>query len=239
MFAKYLTMIGALLVALCTTLWWSYSDTIARVAVTEKILALTYDDGPNPPHTQAMLQVLDQYEVKATFFLKGQNALAFPELVQAIVDAGHEVGNHSFYHQVMISNTKAAALKELVSTNKIIEGTTGFQPRLFRPPYGAQGPGIKLALEQLQMRSILMSDHGSDWQHSDPSLIANDILESIQPGSIVLLHDGHGDVDDPASQASRAASVVATGMIIESMRAQGYRFVTVGELLRLANLSAE
>lgn len=239
MLAKLLTAIGALMIVLCSTLWWSYSETIASVTVTEKVIVLTYDDGPNPPHTQAMLETLDQYGVKATFFLKGQNAQAFPELVQAIAKAGHEIGNHSYSHQMMMGTSKSAAIEELVRTNKILESITGLQPRLFRPPYGAQGPGVKLALEQLQMTSILMSGHGSDWEHTVPALIANEVLESVQPGGIVLLHDGHGDVDSPASQASRAASVVATGTIIESLSAQGYRFVTVGELLQLADLSRD
>ena len=123
--------------------------------------------------------------------------------------------------------------EEVVRSNLLIENVLGYQPVLFRPPYGVQGPGLKRTLDELDMISIIMSDHGSDWEVTDPRLIANAVLESVAPGSIVLLHDGHGDVDDPLAQDSRAATVVATGMIIEALKEEGYQFATVGELLEM------
>jgi peptidoglycan/xylan/chitin deacetylase (PgdA/CDA1 family) len=83
------------------------------------------------------------------------------------------------------------------------------------------------------MPSILMSSNGADWEQTDPALIANKILESIEPGAIILLHDGHGDVDEPAAQQSRAPSVAATGLLIKELKSRGYRFVTVSELMAL------
>lgn len=223
----------AFICAVIAVFLWSYSAAIVTVPVTEKVVALTFDDGPNPPHTQALLDTLDQHSVKATFFLKGQHVEAFPESVRAVAQAGHEIANHSYSHLPMLSFSKSEMLNELVRTNQLIEDLLGYQPDLFRPPYGVQGPGLKMALDELNMTSILMSTHGLDWEVNDPELIANTVLESIEPGSIILLHDGHGDVTDPNAQDSRAASVQSTTIIIETLKAQGYRFATVGELIAL------
>jgi len=148
-------------------------------------VALTYDDGPNPPHTQALLEMLAQYGVTATFFLKGRNVEAFPESVQAVARAGHEIGNHSYSHRPMLSLSQSAMREELVRTSDLIENLLGQRPVLFRPPYGLQGPGLKMAL------------------------------------------------DEPTAQQSRAPSVAATGIVIEELKARGYRFATVSELMSL------
>ncbi len=234
MLTRALLLIVALVVSLVAVFSWSYTGSIASVEVEEKVIALTFDDGPNPPYTQAMLDTLEKAGIKATFFLMGRHAEAFPDQVKAIADAGHEVANHSYSHRLMLASTKSVALEELQRTNALLENITGHKPIHFRPPYGMQGPGAKLALEQLGLRSILMNVNGSDWEHTSPEPIANAVLESITPGSIVLLHDGQGDVDDPMAQDSRSASVEATAIIIKSLQNQGYRFVTVSDLLQLA-----
>lgn len=226
---------GVVLVALCSLFFWCYSEVVITVPVTEKVVALTYDDGPNPPHTRALLNTLEQHGVMATFFLKGRNVEAFPDSVLLIASKGHEIANHSYSHRPMISLSKRDMLEEIVRTNALIENLLGYQPAIFRPPYGAQGPGLKLALAELGMPSILMSTNGADWEVTEPQQIAKAVLENVEPGSIILLHDGHGDVDDPASQDSRAATVAATDIIIRTLAAQGYRFTTVAELMALAN----
>jgi peptidoglycan/xylan/chitin deacetylase (PgdA/CDA1 family) len=233
MVRKILMTMGLVIIALGALLWWSYGGAIVRFPVDEKFVVLTYDDGPNPPHTQALLEVLKEHDVKATFFLKGRNIEAFPELVRAVAEAGHEIGNHSYSHRPMLSFSEEDMREEVMRTNLLIENELGYQPMFFRPPYGVQGPGLKRALEELGMISIIMSDHGTDWELTDPALIAEAVLESVAPGSIVLLHDGHGDVDDPLAQDSRAATVAATGMIIQALKDQGYQFATVGELLEI------
>lgn len=233
--SKIAIAVTVVVIAFIALLLWSYSGTIASITVDEKVVALSYDDGPNPPHTRAMLDALDKHGVKATFFLKGRNAEAFPDAVREIAAAGHEIGNHSYYHRAMTTASQDDMLEEVLRTNQILKNILGFEPVLFRPPYGAQGPGLKLALNALGMTSILMNAHGTDWEEADPALIASAILTSIEPGSIVLLHDGHGDVDDPLGQDSRAATVAATEIIIESLHAQGYRIVPVGELMALGN----
>jgi len=234
MLKKLLAAMAIILVLICVVMFWSYRDAVVSVPVDEKVVALTYDDGPNPPHTQAMLELLAQQGVTATFFLKGRNVDAFPETVEAVAQAGHEIGNHSYFHRPMLSLSKSAMREELVRTGDSIEKVLGQRPVLFRPPYGLQGPGLQIALAELGMPSILMSSHGVDWEETDPELIATKVVESIEPGSIILLHDGHGDVEEPTAQQSRAPSVAATGIIIEELKSRGYRFVTVSELLALA-----
>jgi len=231
MLRKLFASMAIVVVLICVVIFWSYGDVVVSVPLDEKVVALTYDDGPNPPHTQAMLEMLAQHGVRATFFLKGRNVEAFPESVQAVAQAGHEIGNHSYSHRPMLSLSKSAMREQLVRTGDLIENLLGQRPALFRPPYGLQGPGLKMALSELGMPSILMSSHGTDWEETDPDLIASKILKSIEPGAIVLLHDGHGDVDDPVAQQSRAPSVAATGVIIEELKSRGYRFVTVSELM--------
>lgn len=234
MLRKFLVAFVAVLTLFGALLFWIYLDAIASIPVADKVVALTFDDGPNPPHTGALLQMLAAHDVKATFFLKGRNIEAFPEGLQAVAQAGHEIANHSYYHRPMIAISEAPMLQELVRTNQIIEEQLGYSPVLFRPPYGLQGIGLKRALKTLGMKSILMSVNGADWESTDPVLIANAVLDGVAPGSIILLHDGHGDVDDPAGQDSRAPSVAATGIIIETLKSRGYRFATVGELLALS-----
>lgn len=214
---------------------WSYSGSVMRVETTAKAIALTYDDGPNPPHTQALLELLAERGVTATFFLKGRNVEAFPELAAQVVAQGHEIANHSYQHYAMSSFSKDAMLAELVRVNELIEAVTGVKPSLFRPPFGVQGAGLKRALDELGMLSVLADATGADWEVTDAREVADLVLAGAGPGSIVLLHDGHGDVDGPEEQESRAHSVAATAMIIDELRAQGYRFVTVSELVGLAD----
>jgi len=231
---KTIALLAVLLAAFCAVLLWSYSNAIASVPAAGKVVALTYDDGPNPPHTQALLALLAQHGVRATFFLKGRNVEAFPDEVRAIAAAGHEIGNHSYDHRPMLSWSPSAMRDEVARTNRLIGRVLGYAPDLFRPPYGVQGPGLAMALDDLGMTSILMNTHGDDWELTEPADIASRVLDGIGPGGIVLLHDGHGDIDDPEAQDSRAPSVAATGLIIEALTARGYRFVTVGELLALS-----
>ena len=185
MLRKLFSAMVVVVILLCAVMFWSYSDAVVSVPLDEKVVALTYDDGPNPPHTQALLKMLAQHGVTATFFLKGRNVEAFPESVQAVAQAGHEIGNHSYSHRPMLSLSQSAMREELVRTSDLIENLLGQRPVLFRPPYGLQGPGLKMAL------------------------------------------------DEPAAQQSRAPSVAATGIVIEELKARGYRFVTVSELMAL------
>lgn len=234
MVRKGLWLVVLAIVLCLTVVFWSYRDTVSQVAVNTRVIALTYDDGPNPPHTQALLDLLRDEGVRATFFVKARNVEAFPEAFLATASAGHEIGNHSYHHRAMTDAGTQPMYEEVQRANAIIERELGYSPKIFRPPYGLQGPGLRRALAEHGMRSILTSAHGLDWELEDARAIADKVLEGIAPGGIVLLHDGHGDVDDPLAQNSRAPTVAATKMIIDALREQGYTFATVSELLALA-----
>ncbi len=227
-----LAFLGLLFFAYVT---YSYSNALLRVDTTENAVALTYDDGPNPPHTEALLELLSDKGVYATFFLKGRNVEAYPELAARLVVEGHEVANHSYFHYAMGSLSKGDMQAELEQVNALIQDATGVKPSLFRPPFGVQGAGLKRALDELGMLSVLADASGADWEVFDGREVADRVLADVGPGSIVLLHDGHGDVDGPGEQQTRAHTVAATAMIIDELRAQGYRFVTVSELIDLAS----
>ena len=232
---KFAMLVGAIVLALVVAwaamLYWSSNYLVASVATTEKVLALTFDDGPNPPHTQNLIQLLEKHQVKATFFLKGANVEAFPEDVQAIARAGHEIGNHSYYHKAMAAIGKTAYREELIRTNQALNKVLGYSPHLFRPPYGVQGVGLTRALAELDMVSIGLGVSGADWSSDDPQQIAAAIVDSVAPGNFILLHDGHADVADPMAQDSRAHSVAATALVITALKDRGYRFITVSEML--------
>ncbi|NQX90210.1 MAG: polysaccharide deacetylase family protein, partial [Halioglobus sp.] len=152
------------------------------------------------------------------------------------LEAGHEIGNHRYMHRPMLSLRESVMREELSQANALIHQELGVEPDLFRPPYLAQGVGLKLALSELHMDSILASNHGLDWQERHPQRIADKVLDGIAPGAIILLHDGDGDgdgdVDDPMAQSSRAPTAAATGIIIETLKARGVLFSTVGGLMR-------
>lgn len=237
MLKKVLICTMVVVVAMFAAVATVYQGSFSSLPVEGRLVALTYDDGPNPPHTGALLELLASHDVPATFFPKARNAEAFTGDLLAIARAGHEIGNHSYYHRPMTSFSTSAMFDEVEKANDVLESLLGERPRLFRPPYGLQGFGLWRALKQLGMPSVLMNTHGEDWEPHSAQVIADRVLEGVQPGTIILLHDGHGDVDDPLAQDSRAATVEATGLIIDTLHAQGYRFVTISELMQVAGVA--
>lgn len=213
--------------------YWCYSEIVFGIDTERKLVALTYDDGPSAVDTAALLKVLAKHEVKATFFLKGQNVLAFPDSVRDIHDAGHEIANHSYTHKAMYSFSKDDMLAEVQQTNEAINKVLGFTPELFRPPFLVQGAGLKRALSELGMLSIGANANGKDWEVIDPKQIAASILDAIEPGNFILLHDGDGPNPNAHQQQSRQATVEATSLIIEELVTRGYEFMTVGDMLAI------
>ena len=236
MLKKLLIAFLGTITGLAGFMYWCYQDVVFRVPVAEKVVAITYDDGPSSEDTLALLALLAEQNVRVTFFLKGTNVEAFPNIVRAQHKAGHEIANHSWSHQPMLSFSKAAMLTEIDRTAAAIERITGSTPAHFRAPFFVQGAGLTLALRERQLLSVAAGPNGADWEVFHPQQIAASILESVEPGDIILLHDADGPEPDPVGQASRAGTVAATKIIIDSLREQGYRFVTVSELLALADL---
>jgi len=194
----------------------------------EKKVALTFDDGPNEPYTSEILQVLRDNNVRATFFVTGKNVETFPETAREIVREGHAIGNHSYSHKDLVLDTNSQVRQEIVKTSDIIEQVTGQRTNLFRPPYGDKD---FLTLHQVQKLGYLMVEwtvSAQDWRRPGVSRIVRRVVQGVEPGAIVLMHDG-----DKLRRGDRSQTVAALPTVIRELRRQGYEFVTIPELLKL------
>ncbi|MDZ7958386.1 MAG: polysaccharide deacetylase family protein [Aulosira sp. DedQUE10] len=193
----------------------------------EKVIALSIDDGPWPKTTLQMLDILKQNNVKATFFWVGQALQANPEIAKQVVAQGHAIGNHTWHHWYRRMD-KATAKSEIERTNELIYKTTGVKTSLFRPPGGVLNNGLAAYAKSQKDAVVMWSQTSAD---TDPraksQVFVKNVLRDAKPGSIVLMHDGGGD---------RQRTVQALPEIILRLKQQGYRFVTVPELLEMQKL---
>ncbi|MBE4909724.1 polysaccharide deacetylase family protein [Bacillus luteolus] len=193
---------------------------------TEKRVALTFDDGPDPRFTGQVLDVLNQYNVDATFFVMGARAETYPDLVKRMINEEHIVGNHTYWHPNLVDQASVAALeREVNQTEEILENLIGYRTKLFRAPYGFLYNELVEKLRDMNYTVVGWSVDSLDWQEEPPTVIANTVTSQVQPGSIILMHDG-GEWD-----ANRTPTIQALQQIIPTLKEQGYEFVTVPELL--------
>jgi peptidoglycan-N-acetylglucosamine deacetylase len=191
-------------------------------------LALTYDDGPNDPHTLRLLEVLARHEVHATFFLIGRFVQKRPDIVRDIVKAGHIVGNHTFTHPLLIFKSKAEIRKEIVDCGSALrdaigEAFTGKAANLFRPPFGGRRPAVLRIARELALEPVLWNVSGHDWKAPTALAIERKVADQIRGGEVILLHDGaHQQMG-----ADRGQTVIATDHMITRYKSQGYEFVTI------------
>jgi peptidoglycan-N-acetylglucosamine deacetylase len=210
---------------------WSqlYGETFSGIQEGLKILALTYDDGPNDPWTMKLLEVLDRHQVQATFFMLGRNVRQRPELARAVAQAGHAIGNHSFTHPNLIFASDAKLRQELEETSKAIEEATGERPFLFRPPYGARRPGTFKVVEELKMFPVMWRVTCFDWAAKSHEDILKHARRQIAGGEIVLLHDGgHLHMGE-----DRSHTVKASDELIREYKDKGFLFTTVAEMMQM------
>jgi len=204
---------------------------VKHVQTEAKVIALTFDDGPNEPYTGRVLKILRDNDVRATFFLIGENANYFRDSAREIVNEGHVVGNHSYSHPFFLAvEPSKYEAKQIDSCERVIETTTGVHCTLFRPPRGMYTPWLLHTLTARGITCVGWSDDGSDWHNLPSSQIADKIIKNARPGNIILLHDGLNLVHG----VDRSNTVKALPTIISTLKAQGYRFVTIPELLNMA-----
>jgi peptidoglycan-N-acetylglucosamine deacetylase len=189
-----------------------------------KVIALTFDDGPSKERTNDILYVLSKYNVKATFFVLGQNVQNYPGLALKIVQHGHSIGNHTWNHPYS-QQSKASAARQIDRTTDIIYKVTGVKTELFRPPGGYINNGLVAHAKQKQNTIIMWSVDTSDYRNSTKKILDN-ALNHAKPGGIILLHDGGGD---------RWNTLIALPHLIEGLQKKGYEFVTIPELLEIEN----
>ncbi len=199
-------------------------DLVHRVETSDKVVALTLDDGPTPAFTREVLKVLKDKGVPATFYLTGREAGISPDAVRDIQAHGHEIGNHSFSHQRMVFMPAEAIRAEVERSEQAIRAAGYAGPLTFRPPYGKKLFYLPYYLGRRAITTVMwdVEPEQSDKIGRDPAKIVRFVGERVRPGSIILLH-----VMYPSRGASRAA---LPGMIDELTK-QGYRFVTVSDLL--------
>ena len=183
-------------------------------------IAITFDDGPNPETTNKLLKMLAERNVKATFFVLGSRAVASPEILQAMVAAGHEVANHSWNHPQLNKIPVAAADKQIEDTNAVIQNATGVKPRYLRPPYGAMNATLQRHIEEKYgMTFIYWSVDPLDWKVKDANAVYEQIMRQVRPGAIILAHDIH------------PTTVAAMPRVLDALIAKGYKFMTISDLI--------
>ncbi|YAL82779.1 polysaccharide deacetylase family protein [Dermacoccaceae bacterium W4C1] len=180
----------------------------------DKVIYLTFDDGPNPTYTPQVLKLLAKYKAKASFFMLGQNAAANPSLVSQVKSQGHAVGNHSWDHPQLTKLSSSALASQLSTTDTAL----GNGISCMRPPYGATNSGVRQAASARGLTQVLWTVDSNDWRKPGSGAIASTITSAARDGSIVLMHDGGGN---------RVQTVAALESVLRTLSAQGYRFATL------------
>lgn len=187
----------------------------------DRVVALTFDDGPWPLYTQQVLEILEREKVKATFFMLGKQVRKDRAMAARIAGAGHLIGNHSLSHVYMYSASPGTARSEIDNCQAEIQKATGITPTWYRPAGGAVSPAVWNQTRVSKVKLITWSVDPQDYRCDSPVVLANRVISSTKPGSVVLLHDGGGN---------RSTTVKALTTIIRTLKSQGYTFVTLDEL---------
>jgi peptidoglycan-N-acetylglucosamine deacetylase len=193
----------------------------------EKAVALTFDDGPSPVYTPQIMALFKLYQAHGTFFVMGHRVEQYPGLVQGLIKAGHEVGNHSFSHPRLTKIAQLSREQELERTTLDLDLLGCSQSeRLFRPPYSAFDDRLQAYLAHTHRRLILWSIDSGDWRGLAAPAIIKNVLSRVRNGAIIIFHDNNED-----ARANRHPTVEALKTILPALKAAGYRMVTVSQLL--------
>jgi peptidoglycan-N-acetylglucosamine deacetylase len=198
-----------------------FGDYIARVDTSDKVVALTFDDGPDPYHTPRVLDLLDRYHVKATFFMMGRNVERYPAVARDVLQRGHQIGNHSYSHPKLVLMTPARVRDEIERTDQLLRGIGVSGDIYFRPPHAAKFLVLPYVLVQMHKLSVLGDVDPEEWRGRPAAVMADSILRQVRPGSIIGLHDPLG-----------AETLQTVEDSIKALAAQGYSFETVSQLVR-------
>jgi len=230
----WVTIAGGLLLLGVTTLWriskatrWQIcGDLVWQVPTSERVVALTFDDGPVPGHVDEVLEALSARNARATFFLTGQGIEGDRNDAIKILAAGHEIGNHSYSHQRMILRSGEFIREEIESTDRAIRELGVQGEILFRPPYGKKLLGLPLYLARHHRRTVMWSvEAEKDPSHGkDAASIARYVTANVQPGAILLFH---------VLTKSREAERQALPVVLDRLAEAGYRFASVSDLIAL------
>ncbi len=185
----------------------------------DKVVALTFDDGPNPSTTGQILDALSEYGGRATFFVLGNRAEQCPDTVKKIYENGNEIGNHSYDHQDFKKLSSEDMLQEIEKTNDIVFGVVGARPILVRPPYGSISQELA---EEIGKACVLWTVDPEDWKHRDADIDYDNVMSIVKDGDVVLMHDIYQE------------SAKAAKRIIKDLTEDGYKLVTVSQMIQIA-----
>lgn len=203
-----------------------YGRTIAHGVRGSKQIALTFDDGPNDPHTLKLLDVLAKHNVRAIFFMIGRYVQQRPDIARAVAQAGHVIGNHTFTHPVLSLKSAAETRSQLADCRQALQDAIGTHSTLFRPPFGARRPATLRIARSLGLEPVMWNVTGYDWNAPPAAVIERKVARQMRGGDVILLHDG----GHRAMGADRSQTVIATENLILRYKDQGYKFVTVEAL---------
>lgn len=193
-----------------------------HINVDTPTIAMTFDDGPHPELTPKLLDILKQRHIKATFFILGELAQEYPDIVKRMADEGHEIGNHTWSHPNLGKMGQEAIRSQLERSTEVIKKITGITPTIMRPPYGSYTEKQRRwTLEEFGMPSILWAVDPLDWKNRNSAIVRDRILKATNAGDIVLSHDIH------------ATTVAAMPSTLDQLIARGFQFVTVSELIAM------
>ncbi len=219
------------LLVMCGGLFWQYavyegSDPVQKTAAVisnadqtdpeEKLVALTFDDGPHPVYTEEILAVLAEEDVQASFFMMGKEAELYPEIVKKVSDAGHLIGNHTYTHANVCQISTEETIDEITKTNDILEDLTGKRPQFFRPPFGCKNEALE---KQTGMFWIFWDVDTLDWSYQNAGQVYRQVVKNVGENDIILMHDAY------------PSTVEAVRELIPALREMGYTFVTVDRLV--------
>lgn len=200
---------------------------VHQVPTDERIVAFTFDDGPHPLFTKQLLDIFHSVNGKATFFMVGQEIDAHEDIAKAVHNAGHEIANHTYSHLDLTNLTLEEARTEIKQADERIHRLTGKPVMNFRPPYFGVNDDILALAAEFGYSSIgAVNGEAKDWEQPGVEFILDHTRKTVGNGSIFLFHDGYGD---------RYQTVEAVRVLVEELTADGYRLVTVSELLECAN----
>jgi peptidoglycan-N-acetylglucosamine deacetylase len=200
-----------------------------------KLVALTFDDGPNPRYTPAILDILEEFQVPATFFMVGRHVELYPDIARRIVAAGHNIGNHTYSHRSLVPLSGEATRFQILENHRILEEVTGVKPVLFRPPRGVYSGLAREIVKEQGYTMVLWNVTSQDWAETTPRSIAHAVIQNTKSGSIILLHDCGSLIT--ANGGNRDNTVRALPLIIRGLQAQGYTFVSIQDMIIATGLT--
>lgn len=211
---------------------FGFQEGIVRSGGERPFVVLTFDDGPNPRYTPAILDVLREKGVKATFFVVGKHVEKYPEIARKIVLEGHEIGNHTYTHRDLVPASRRTVLKEIKQAEQVIQKICGVKASFFRPPRGLYSEPVRQLVVERGYTMVLWSVSTLDWSVLTANMILRRVKKYARNGSIILFHDGGALLKREGGLRDR--TVKALSEVIDYLSSQNLQFVTVSQLLKEA-----